>query len=297
VIAEQIDSARERALGALQDTVADETRCRALEALADAALFRGDLTDAEKWSTDLAVAGARAGQLYYELLGDGGLAMARAYGNNADGALQHLARLDTKFSTLPLSPTQRSWLEYFHGEVVLDHDPDAALARFTRSIEMADAVGSRYVAGVARVSAISLQSRTTSPRAALRLYQDVIEHWLTAGSWSHLLTTMRNLVPTLTDIECYSAATELLGSVSRPDHTPSYGQELDRLHAAEASLRRALGDDQFAVHHARGMARDLPAGGRRAVEAIRITLDASLQPIEAEDVMLDVEHHRPVEPG
>src|SRR5215470_15261644 len=43
VIAEQLDSAAELARAALADAADDQTRCRALEALADCALFQGDL--------------------------------------------------------------------------------------------------------------------------------------------------------------------------------------------------------------------------------------------------------------
>lgn len=94
--------------------------------------------------------------------------------------------------------------------------------------------------GVARVSAITLQ-RTAPALAALRLYVDVIERWLDAGSWSHLLTTMRNVVPTLTEVGADAAAARVLGAVTRPDQTPTYGVELERLSAAESALRARLG--------------------------------------------------------
>ncbi len=67
-----------------------------------------------------------------------------------------------------MSPTQRSWLAYLHGEVLLDDDPKTALAAFTRAIELADAAGSHYVGGVARVSAVTLQSRTARPAPCFR---------------------------------------------------------------------------------------------------------------------------------
>ena len=43
VIAEQLDSAQQRARSALVDAADDQTRCRAMEALADSSLFQGDL--------------------------------------------------------------------------------------------------------------------------------------------------------------------------------------------------------------------------------------------------------------
>src|ERR1700755_2788723 len=77
--------------------------------------------------------------------------------------------------------------------------------------------GSHYGAGVAPGSAITLQSRHSPAQAALPLYADVIERWVDVGSWSHLLTTMRNLVPTLTQLGAYDAAAKILGAVTRKD--------------------------------------------------------------------------------
>ena len=158
---------------------------------------------------------------------------------------------------------------HLHGEVLLDDDPTTALAEFTRAIDLADAAGSHYVGGVARVSAITLQSRTTPARAALPLYADVIERWLDVGSWSHLLTTMRNLVPALTEVGAYFAAAQVLGAVARPDQTPSYGQELERLAAAESVLRSRLGVAEFEQQRAAGNTLDLAAAGRAAVTVVR----------------------------
>jgi hypothetical protein len=195
-----------------------------------------------------------------------------------------------------LSATQQSWLAYLHGEVLLDADPITAMADFTRAIDLADAAGSHYVGGVARVSAITLQSRTAPALAALPLYVDVIERWLDAGSWSHLLTTMRNLVPTLTEVAAYSAAAQVLGAVTRPDQTPTYGVELERLSAAESALRARLGAADFEHERAVGSTLDLAASGRAAITVMRGLLD-SLQPVEPEEVVLDAERSRPIESG
>ena len=286
VIAEQLDSAQQRAHSALVDAADDQTRCRALEALGDACLFLGDLEQAVRWWSDLATVGRRAGEIYYELIGHVGGAMSLAYGGDKAGARQYLVDIDDRYAGAALSNSQQSWLAYLHGEVLLDDDPKTALAAFTRAIELADAAGSHYVGGVARVSAITLQSRHAPARVALPLYADVIERWVEVGSWSHLLTTMRNLVPTLTEVGAYSAAAQVLGSVTRPDQTPTYGEELERLSAAEAVLAAKLGATDYAQQRAAGNALDLAAAGRGAITAIRGVLD-SLQPVEAEEVVLD----------
>lgn len=286
VIAEQLDSAQQRGHSALADAADDQTRCRALEALGDACLFLGDLEQAVRWWSELVTVGARADETYYELIGHVGRAMSLAYGGDKIAARKCVDDVDARFDGAALSNTHRSWLAYLHGEVLLDDDPHTALTAFTRAIELADAAGSHYVGGVARVSAITLQSRHAPARVALPLYADVIERWVEVGSWSHLLTTMRNLVPTLTEVGAYDAAAQLLGSVTRADQTPTYGEELERLSAAETVLGDSLGAAEYARLHAAGAALDLAGAGRAAITAIRDLLD-SLQPVEAEEVVLD----------
>ena len=296
VIAEQLDPAQQRARSALADATDDQTRCRALEALGDSCLFLGDLEDAHKWWSELATVGRRAGETYYELIGHVGAAMSLAYGGHQEAARTRFDEFEGRLDMAALSPTQQSWLAYVHGEVLLDDDPETALVAFTRAIALADAAGSHYVGGVARVSAITLESRTAPPRASLPRYAEVIQRWLDVGSWSHLLTTMRNLVPTLTEVGADAGAAQLLGAVTRSDQTPTYGQELERLSAAEAVLETRLGAAEFAQQRAVGSARDLAASGRAAVTVIGGVLD-SLQPVEPEEVVLDPQRYRPVEPS
>ncbi|WP_160112720.1 BTAD domain-containing putative transcriptional regulator [Mycobacterium sp. 3519A] len=268
VIAEQLDVAHRLADGALADASDDQTRCRALEVLADCALFTGDLEAARSWSSELVTVARRARDVYYEAVGRYVVVMSLAYGGEHDAARKHRVELDRRFAKGAVSPTLQSWLAYLKGETVLDADPATASAAFTRAIELADSAGSTYVGGVARVSAITLRSRTAATPDVLPLYVDVIERWLDAGSWSYLLTTMRNLVPTLTELGEYVAAVQALGAVTRPEQTPTYGRERERLASAEDMLRAKLSAADFAHHCAVGSARDLAAAARAAVTAI-----------------------------
>lgn len=283
VIAEQLESAQQRASSALRAAVDDQTRCRALEALGDSCLFLGEIREAARWFTELIVVGQRCGETYYEIIGWAGRGMAFAYGGEKLSARQDLDEAQRRFAGDSLSHTHRSWLAYLHGEVLLDDDPDTALQAFRRAIVLADEAGSHYVGGVARVSAISLQSRHAPSQAALPLFADVIARWLDVGSWSHLLTTLRNVVPALIDAGADVAAANILGAVTRPDQTPTYGAELERLSVAETALAARLGATRFARERSAGSAMDLAAAGRAAVAAI----GGSLQPVEAEEVVLD----------
>ena len=289
VIAEQLDSAQQLARGALADAADDHTRCRALEALADCALFEGDLEGARSWSSQLVTVARRARETYYEGVGRYVVVvMSLAYGGQQEAAHRQLDELDRRFARAAVSPTLQSWMAYLHGETLLDDDPATASAALSRAIELADAAGSTYVGGVARVSAITLRSRTAATPDVLPLYVDVIERWLDAGSWSYLLTTMRNLVPTLTELGEYVAAVQALGAVTRPEQTPTYGLERDRLSAAEETLRAKLGAADFAHHRAVGSARDLAASGRAAVTAIRGLLGEAVRPVGPDAVAADV---------
>lgn len=286
VIAGQLDTAEQRARSALDGEPDEQTRIRALEALGDRALFAGDLDGAEGWARQLTDAGRRAGDVYGELIGMVGAAIALAYAGDHDSAHRAMVETDARFAGAELSPTQRSWLGYMHGEVLLDRDPPAALAALDLAIGLADEVGSAYVAGVARLSAVTLHSRHSSARAALPTYADVLERWLDTGSWSHLLTALRNLVPALADAGADAAAARLLGSVTRPEHAPTYGAEAERLAVAAGQLGDRLGAAGLAAERAVGGSQDLPASARDAVAAVR-ALTVSLQPIEAEDVQVE----------
>lgn len=272
VIAEQLDVAHELARRALEDAADDQTRCRALEALADCALFQGDLETARDWSSQLVKVAIRAHEPYYEGVGRYVVAISLGYGGQREAANHQLEELDRRYAKAAVSPTLQSWMAYLHGETLLDDDPATASAAFSRAIELADAAGSTYVGSVARVSAITLRSRTEPAPDVLPLYADVIERFLDAGSWSYLLTTMRNLVPTLTELGEYVTAVEALGAVTRPEQTPTYGIERKRLSAAEETLRANLSAADFAHHRAVGGARDLATSGCAAVTAIRSLL-------------------------
>ena len=230
----------------------------------------------------------RAREPYYEGVGRYVVAISLGYGGQQEAAHRQLEELDRRYAKAAVSPTLQSWMAYLHGETLLDDDPGTASAAFSRAIELADAAGSTYVGSVARVSLITLRSRTAATPDVLPLYADVIERFLDAGSWSYLLTTMRNLVPTLTELGEYVVAVQALGAVTRPEQTPTYGLERKRLSAAEETLRAKLGAADFAHHRAVGGVRDLAASGRAAVTAIRGLLGEAARPVGPDAVAADV---------
>lgn len=76
----------------------------------------------------------------------------------------------------------------------------------------------------------------------------------------------------MTAVGAYSAAARLLGAVTRPDQTPTYGEESERLSISVAVLQDNLGDVDFARERDGGSGLDLASAGRAAVKAIRDSL-------------------------
>ena len=64
------------------------------------------------------------------------------------------------------------------------------------------------------------------------MYVEVIEHWFSAGDWTHQWTTMRNIADLLDRLEAYPAAAVLLGALdTRATTSASFGAELERTEA------------------------------------------------------------------
>ncbi len=203
VIAEQLDLARQRARSALADAADDQTRCRALEALGDSCIFQGDLDQAHSWWSELVKVGRRSGETYYELIGHVGAVMSLAYGGQADAARRYLAEVDGWFAQRHVEPYASGV-----GWPICTAKCCSTPTRQPRWRSSAGPSGwrTRRAATMWAASRGCRRSRCSRARhrlvAALPLYADVIERWLDVGSWSHLLTTMRNLVPTLTEVGC-----------------------------------------------------------------------------------------------
>lgn len=264
------DAGVQSALRALRAAPDDSARLPALEALSDAAIYRGDLDEAQRCARDLASVAASVGDRHYEVVGITNAALAMAYGGEPGPAATLVAETGARLRRDgPLSVTQEAWLEYTAGEVVMDRDPDAAVVRLRRAVALADSVGNRLLAGVARVSATSLMARTGPVDPALRAFLEVIDHWALTGDRAHLVTTLRNLVDLLARAGADAAAARLWGAVVAAD-PPTYGDEAARLDRARAVLAPRLGDEEFAGHAGAG-AVDGP--DRAAVAAARAVAD------------------------
>jgi predicted ATPase/DNA-binding SARP family transcriptional activator len=239
-----------------------------LYVLADIHLFSGRLDACADLSARTMAVAELGPDPYGQVGAASNLAMALAYAGRHDEALATLERWAGRWDEASLSPSEQGWLAYTRGECILDRDPPAALAHLDTAIERADAAGNRYLGGVARVSASSLQARTGEPEAALAAFGRVVDHWRRETTVSFLVTTLRNLVVLLARLGAAEETAELAGAVASDAAGPTYGDEAARLAAAQGWAEDQLGAARFAKHTARGQARSVVEAGAMAAEWI-----------------------------
>jgi predicted ATPase/DNA-binding SARP family transcriptional activator len=268
----QLTAAAARARRALALDPEPRVRLAALEVLADAAIYDGQLTLCGEIAGEMTDVALACGDAHYLAMATGSACLALAYGGDPGGAHRELARrrtlLHERFD--PLSPTALGWLAYTEAEIDLDADPSGAAAGLRRAVSLADSVGNRYLGGVARVSATSVAARHGDPGEALVSFEGVIRWWLERGDRTHLVTTLRNLVDVLRRLDAPAAAAELLGAVSGTGVSQTFGAERALLDAARERLAGVLGEAQLAELAARGAARDVEEAARTALDAARV---------------------------
>ncbi|HEX6312413.1 MAG TPA: BTAD domain-containing putative transcriptional regulator, partial [Acidimicrobiia bacterium] len=219
----------ERGIAAARNSAA---RAYPLEQLGDIRTFEGRLDDAAAAGRELVAIGNESADPHVLVTGVIGVSLPEAYAGRHGEAERVLSSCGLDHRAL--SPSDRAWLSYAEGEIVLDRDPQRALAALGRAIELADSVGNRYVGGVARVSDCSLRARAGDVAGALDAFGSVIRHWRRCGATIHQLTTLRNLVVLLQRVGAAHEVAELLGAVRSLELRPTYGDEAARLDASEA---------------------------------------------------------------
>jgi predicted ATPase len=225
----------------------------ALEALADIAMYQGDLARCRSLGRRLRDVGERAGDNHAVALGNVDEALALAYGGDPGAALELLGRLEPSGN----APSDLAWFHYAEGEAHTSDHPDRAVAAFEKAIKLADGVGNRFLGGVARVSAASVYGRSADPDRALRAFSRLITDWQRRGNLTHLLTSLRNVTELFVRVGAHEAAAQLLGALQGPVLRGSYGDEARRLIAARTSLQCALGSAHLERSVAQGEGKDL----------------------------------------
>jgi predicted ATPase len=236
----------------------------AFEALADIAMYQGDLARCRALGCQLRDLGEQMGDRHAVALGYVDETLALAYGGDCVGALELLGQLDRS----GYAPSDLAWFHYVEGEALASDDPDRAVAAFEAAIELADGVGNRFLGGVARVSATSVHARAADPTRALHAFARLIEDWQRHGNLTHLVTSLRNLTELFVRVGAHETAGQLLGALQASQLKRSYGDEARRLADAQTSLERALGHRHLERSMALGRGRDLRWATTLALQTI-----------------------------
>ena len=200
------DTAAHAALDAAQG-LAPITARRALQALGDLAIYRGDLqraADRYLHAYDLSM---QAGDWLDAAWDAASAGVALAYGNHLTEAIR-LAGQGRDAAVRSGAPSALALVLSVLGEITATTDPGQARQHLQRAVELATPAGSRLVAGFAEVSLATLHARHGEPATALRYYHQVISQWRQAGTWTPLWVTIRTLIDLLTRVgACHDAAT------------------------------------------------------------------------------------------
>ena len=236
------------------------------EVLSDAALYNGDLDAGYKHAAAAADMGTAADDHRSIALARGGMALSRSYAGRHEAALKIIDATETE----EMSPSGRAWMAYCLGEVLGDRSPDDALRAASSAVTAADAVGERFLAGVARISWCSLLGRHGPVDEALDAFADIIDYWLVRRDRTHLVTGLRNLVVLFGRAERHEAAVRLLGALDVVGGADSFGEEARLLDVAAASARAAT--PRFDELRAEGSTHDLDTAAAFAQADIRLAL-------------------------
>lgn len=247
-------AAAERARRALSVCAGDDDPRRALptEALGTMCLMSGRLDEA----FDLHEEALRL----WRLLGyDQGVVWSlctRAVVEGKRGRLESALALTEEAREVAAStgnPTMMACVLYSQGECLLEVEPVRALAPIEEALELAASVDNAFMKGAALVSATSLLGRHGDARQALRLFEDVLEHWQRRGNWIQQRITLRNLVDLLARVGAHEPAAVLYGACAASSTaTPAYGAEARRLQGVVATLVSSLGQQRVEEATARG---------------------------------------------
>jgi predicted ATPase/DNA-binding SARP family transcriptional activator len=201
------DTAERRARACL-DSGGDAAGWHGSNALALVHLARGEFGQVIERELDAAALATHA---------DGSLgvaALAATYAGDHDRARE----LNGRLAADAASPTLRAFTAYVGGEIdSAAGNPAAAQEHYARAIKLARASGATFVVSVASVGRLTVLVETGRHADALDGYRDVIDYFARTGNWSHLWTTLRNLVRLLRRLGDEPTA-DLLDAAA--DHAP-----------------------------------------------------------------------------
>jgi predicted ATPase/DNA-binding SARP family transcriptional activator len=251
----EVDDADEVARRGLREATSDHARWWCLTALANAALSRAATDEAISSSLEAAQLATRSTENLAVA------ALAAIYAGDLGRARGFLDRFQEVATSLSLE----ALLAYVAGEIDNAGGAyEAAEAHYIRSIELAEAAGATFIAGIAKVGLVTVRAAAGHVELALRGYGELIDYWERTGSWLQQWTTLRNLARLLDRLGDHGSARVLEAAA---DHAPDAP-------AVAGPARSSPPPDRP------GRGADLDAGtvtGQQALAVARRAIDGHLQ--------------------
>jgi predicted ATPase len=246
---------------------------RPLEALGEVAVFRGELAEATDFYARAYELSIGNGDLLDAAWDAGSAAAACAYADRHDEA-SRLADLARAAASQSRSPSAMAFVSWVSGEIAAGRNPEQARRHLEQALDLATSAGSRFVAGISRVSLATLDARHGDTALALGHYERAIREWQEAGAWTPLWVTIRTLVELLARAGAWDDAATLYGAVtSASSGAPPFGADAIRLRQSAALLRQHLPGTEFSSLAGRGAQLD---GGQVIQFALEATARAAL---------------------
>jgi predicted ATPase/DNA-binding SARP family transcriptional activator len=152
-------------------------------------------------------------------------------------------------------PTAAAFACYFAAEARRLANPPGAIRDLEAAISMAQAVGSRYIEGVATVSLVAAAISSGDSATALRRLPGLLRLWQQTGSWIQQWTTLRTLAGLLADLEVDEPAAVILGATQQaPGVAVVAALEAPVRSARIGQLQARMGPERFARAAAHGAA-------------------------------------------
>lgn len=225
------------------DTGSGRDRMNALEVLADAELYEGNLRRVLDLAARLGKEGASSSDPYAVAMSTVFTALARAYGGDTDGALSLLDRAQP-FSGAPTMA--RGWLHYTRGEALAAQGRFATSAdALQRAVAVGAETGHKYLVSVARTSLATVLNRNGDTDGAFAVMADCLGESRRNGNVVHAVTTMRNLVDMLVKSGRHREAVVVWAGAATANWAGSYGSESAMVREAVARAGTHLGVSVF----------------------------------------------------
>ena len=218
----------------------DPIRRYALFVLGDVALFDGRLDESGRCYAEAARLAGDAGDPYTHAYSLANLALPLAYRGESDRALAAALR-GRSAAAATGNPHLVAWANYALGEVLADTEPEQAMAALEAALAAARKSGSRFIEGVASVTAASLRARNGDLAEALDLFAAAVRQWRRAGNWTQQWTTLRNVIDLFARLAADEAAAVLSAALrTSRSAAPLYGSDAARLAETDQALRARL---------------------------------------------------------